>query len=421
MKSTLILGLVAYCTVCMAQADRTMTLEECLAASRANNLTLKNARLAVQQAKDMQGTSFTLEPTEFTLGQDLTGGGNPDNSLAVGQTFELPMVYSARRKALKKQTEVERNREMLTQSTVDKEVTAAYYNIMYTRERFNILMKQDTLIHRFHKMAEQKEEDKGVGSLDHINANRMLADSHLKTQAAHNNYRMAQLRMAQLINQNVMVVPVAEKWDVVGNVVASPTPGSTRVASPTPVFAPAETTAMMLAGSELAASESELKNVRNEGLPTVSLEGKYQVLIKGLNPYDVDRPRFEDGNFLAFAVGVNIPLCFGAQAAKVRAAKRGIEIERNNMELLKKELQTAYCDKYNQWTNAKLTVDYFKECGLKQAADMERMSIESYGNGEINYVELMENLQTATEMRLQYTDAVGEYNLLAIELEYMGK
>lgn len=73
MKSTLILGLVAYCTVCMAQADRTMTLEECLAASRANNLTLKNARLAVQQAKDMQGTSFILEPTEFTLGQDLTG------------------------------------------------------------------------------------------------------------------------------------------------------------------------------------------------------------------------------------------------------------------------------------------------------------------------------------------------------------
>lgn len=49
------------------------------------------------------------------------------------------------------------------------------------------------------------------------------------------------------------------------------------------------------------------------------------------------------------------------------------------------------------------------------------MSIESYGNGEINYVELMENLQTATEMRLQYADAVGEYNLLAIELEYMGK
>lgn len=421
MKALLATAFIVCGTVCHAQTDKKMTLNECLEMAKTDNLALKNAQLAVKQAEDMQRTSFTLEPTSFTLGQDLTGGANPDNSLAVGQTFELPQVYKARRKALKKQTEVERIRESLTHTTVAKEVTAEYYNIMFAREKLRIPQKQDSVIRQFHKAAKQRDNSGEVSKLDHINADRMLAESAIKTIAAKNEYKTAQRRMAQLLNRNIMVVPDGEPWDMIQTEVAAPDMGPTRTASPTPVFAAAGTSAVILANSQMAASESELKNLRNEAMPTVSLEGKYQILLKGLNPYGVERPQFDGGNFLAFAVGVNIPLCFGAQAAKVRAAKRNIEIERNNITMLQKELQTAYYEKYSEWTNTGLMVDYYKSTGLKQADEMERIASDAYRNGEINYVELMQNMQAATEIRLQYVDAVNEYNRQVIEMAYMCK
>ena len=404
-----------------AQEDRVMTLDECIKIAKENSLALKNAQLAVQQAKDMQGTSFTLEATAFTLEQDLTGGGNPDNSLAVGQTFELPSVYKARRKALKKQTEVESAKESMTVNAVEMEIINAYNNIRYAREKFKLLQKQDSVIQQFHAVAKSKTNAGDVSSLDHINAHRMMAESEMKTVAAKNEYRTAQYKMAQLLNETFMVVPADESWEITETTVAKPTREPTRVASPTPLFVADNTTAMQLANNMIAASESELKNVRNEGLPTISLEGKYQVLIKGLNPYNIERPRFENGNFLAMAVGVNIPLCFGSQAAKVRAAKRGVEMERNNMEQLQRELQAEYYEKYNEWVNTKMLVEYYKESGLQQAAEMEQIASEAYRNNEINYVELMQNMQAATDMRLQYMDAVNEYNRQVMELNYMCK
>lgn len=422
MNKFLTIGLTMFGTLTgLAQEDRTMTLNECIKIAKENNLTLKNAQLAVQQAKDLQGTSFTLEPTEFTLGQDLTGGGNPDNSLAVGQTFELPSVYKARRKALKKQTEVESAKESMTANAIEMEIINAYNNIRYAREKFKLLQKQDSIIQQFHIMAKSKTKSGDVSQLDHINADRMMAESEMKTTAAKNEYRTAQYKMAQLLNKRFMVVPADDSWEITEVTVATPMHDPTNAESPTPLFVADNTTAMQLANTMIAASESELKNVRNEGLPTISLESKYQVLIKGLNPYNIERPRFENGNFLAVAVGVNVPLCFGSQAAKVRAAKRGVEMERNNMEQLQRELQTEYYVKYNEWVNTKMLVDYYRNKGLRQASEMERIASEAYKNNEINYVELVQNMQAATEMRLQYMDAVNEYNKQAMELTYMCK
>ena len=68
---------------------------------------------------------------------------------------------------------------------------------------------------------------------------------------------------------------------------------------------------------------------------------------------------------------------------------------------------------------AKEGLQYYETTGLKQADDIIRISNTAYTKGEIGYMEYIQNLQTAINTRLQYTDAVNQFNQSIILLNYL--
>ena len=50
---------------------------------------------------------------------------------------------------------------------------------------------------------------------------------------------------------------------------------------------------------------------------------------------------------------------------------------------------------------------------------MSRLSQKSYENGEIEYVEYIQNQQTALDVQLRYADAINDYNQAIITLNYI--
>lgn len=391
------------CFLPSVHAQTTMTLQQCKELAHSKNLMMQNGVLSIERAKAMQKTAFTLEPTEIMFTQDLTDGATPDNSLDISQQFSLPGVYRSRSRSLKAQTIVEELRHDVTTLQLDQEVESVYYNIMYIREKYRILLQQDSAYSKFHVMAKANEKAGETSRLAHINADKLTDESRLTLQNTKSELLQAQYKLAMLMNSDVMVEPAENDLPLIDAIVTD---------------SKADNVYDRLSDAEIKAAEYALKEVKSEALPTLSLEAKYYALIKGLNPYHVDRSAFEGGNgFVFVGVGVNVPLSFGAHAAKVKAAKRDIDIQNNNKLIQQQQLWSIAYEQRNECEKALHTISYYKDKGLKQADELIRIAQVSYEQGEIDYIELMDNIRAASEIRLQYIEAVNQYNQAMIKLK----
>jgi Outer membrane protein len=171
--------------------------------------------------------------------------------------------------------------------------------------------------------------------------------------------------------------------------------------------------------ARMAASERNLSLTKQEFMPGLSIGLTGQLLIKGFNPYDIERSRFDKGNFMGFEVGVSIPLFWGGQKAKVKAARREVELAEISRQQAERQIDREYRDGLNEFLRAQKVLEYYTAQGNGQGERMSRLSQVSYENGEIGYVEYIQNQQTALNVQLRYADAVNDYNQAIIMLNYI--
>ncbi len=75
-------------------------------------------------------------------------------------------------------------------------------------------------------------------------------------------------------------------------------------------------------------ADLQVERARQGMWPSLNVGLRHQLVISGMNPYDIDRSRFDKGNWMGFEVGVAFPLFYGSQKAKKEAAKLDVDIAR---------------------------------------------------------------------------------------------
>lgn len=383
------------------------TLDEAIRLAMENNLTMKSGRISIERAKDLQGTAFNIEKTSFSLSQDPTSGGSPDNSISLSQSFDFPTVYTKRSKLLKAETNLERINLEVTRNELIKEITGTYYQLLYAKENIKILQEQDSIYSKFLFLASTKFKAGETSRLEQMNAEKMYNENKIELQKAEKDYQNVQLILQRWMNVEVDVNPLETELPVM------------EANYPFNNFSPEQTPMGRVLESQKDISEKNLSVVKQGYLPSFNFALKNQFLIKGFNPYDVDRERFNKGNFMGFEVGVSIPLFFGEQRAKTRAAKREVEMARVQQEEVVQAMQKQYQTYINDYFKAKNSLDYYTSKGIAQADDITRISQISYEKGEIGYIEYIQNLKTAVEIHLQRANAVNDYNQTIIMLNYI--
>ena len=400
-------ALLAQCSAMMRAQDAICSLDSCLKVALDSNLTVRASTLEALKAKDMEPTYLEFDPTEITLAQDPTSGGSPDNSLSVTQSFSMPSVYRSRHKQLKAQTSVARARTQLSRNELAMQVTSAYYTLLRQRATCRLLQRQDSILGNFMRIAAAKHSNGAAGALERMNAEREQRENSLDLANALNDYDQAHSRLQKLLNTSRTIAPQEQELQPMG-------PGNALAA-----FDAGASVADSVNALEVKASELELNCIKKGFLPSVSVSLRGQLLIKGFNPYNVDRERFEKGNFMGFELGVSVPLSFGALRGKVRAAQRDVEAAKLNRMQQAASMQNVHKQLLNEYAKAKQAVDYYTAAGLPQAAEMERLSQLSYSNGEIDYTELAQNLKSANDVRLSAIEAIDRYNQVVIKLNYI--
>ena len=69
------------------------------------------------------------------------------------------------------------------------------------------------------------------------------------------------------------------------------------------------------------------------------------------------------------------------------------------------------------YNKANLSLQYYETSALDQANRILEASTKSYKVGEIGYVELIQNLNTAFDTRLNYFIAIKDYNNSIIQIQ----
>lgn len=405
-KNYLAVGLLFATHLALQAQPQRLNLAQCVALAQENSLQLKGGELAVVRAQLLQKTAFELNKTDITLGQDLTSGGNPDNGISVSQSFDCPSVYKARRRYLEAETTVASSELGVIRNELIKSVTENYYAWVHAHHTLAILQRQDTIYRQFEQLACIRYKAGETNSLEVMNAQRLISENQMEMKKALRSSQSYLLNLQQLLNTDTELLPA----DTI--LVPLPLPES-----PAPDFSTTPWGRNFQA--RIASSERSVELAKQDFKPSFSVVFTWQACIKGLNPYNVDRERFTKGDFLAFEIGVSVPIFRGSQRAKVRAAGKEVELLRNQQLQAEQQLKGDRRTAYNQYCRAKETMEYYQRQGIDQARSMADLSRVEYEQGEIGYVEYMQNQIAALDVQMRYADAVNEYNQAIINLNYI--
>ncbi|MDR2868082.1 MAG: TolC family protein, partial [Bacteroidales bacterium] len=326
----------------------------------------------------------------------------------ISQSFDFPTAYVARHRALKAETAVERSRFELSVNEVKREIASLYYNMLYAQENIRIRQMQDTIYRKFLTFASARYRSGETNRLEQINAERFYNDNRIALQQAEQEFKRLQLAMQQWLNSDDRIIPKEQSLPIIEmndagisewNVLQSPQ--------------------NRLFENQLLWSKQNVSLQRQSFVPTLNFAVRAQCLIKGFNPYHINREPFPNGNFTGFEVGITLPLFFGEQRANLIAAKKELAIaetvRKNSLLQLSKENE-RYLNEYRQ---AKSVIDYYTNTATAQAQEMAKLSQLSYQKGEIGYIEYMQNQQSVVDTYQQYAQAVNHYNQIVIMLNFL--
>lgn len=387
-----------------AGSQTRLSLEECIALATSNNAGLRAAQGEVDKARIMQGTAWKLDNTTLTLSQDPTSGGSPDNSLTLSQEFDFPTVYTSRRKSLKAETAVAQSHRNISAKRLAADVAEVYTLMVCALEREGILRSQDSILTEYLHLATTRYNAGEARQLEKLTAGRMLSENRLETDKVKAEFRSLQGRMRALIGGDADILPA----DSVLQAMPFSAPRSLDYS---------RTAESLLYSNEAQRAQRAVAEAKGGYLPNFSVGLRTQLVLKGWNPYNVDRSSFSKGDFMGFEVGVGFPLFFGSTKAKVRAAQKDRELTALLARQAMARQEGEYLAQREKLLSAQKRIDYYRNEGLHEAGEMMRIAKVSYENSDIGYVEYVQAMLEAMNTRMKYAEAVKEYNLAVISLK----
>lgn len=384
---------------------QTMSLDDCLAIAAEQNPSLRSASLALDRARALQQTAFDAPATEITLKQTPVDGGGPENGVSFSQEFEFPTRYVARHRMLSAMTEGERLALRRAEADLVRRLTSAYSEAVCRRAKMAAAEVYDSAATRFEAIARARFEAGEVSRLEMLNARHEAMRASVELRRLRDDYAAACRDIDALLGGGNQFGAPADREFVVD------------AAGLSPEFA--ATVDGRIAASRISVASRELAYEKQGFLPGITLGATVQALIGSFNPYGIERHRFEKGDFMGFEVGVTVPLFFGAQRARTRAARTSLEMARADYDADRLAADSRRMDLEQQLASRRADLERYGRQTLAEADEMARLARVSYDLGEIGYVEFISNIENAMKLHIERADLLNLFNQTVIELNFL--
>lgn len=398
-KKSIVIPFIALLVLPLAgQAQNTqISLEEGIKIALENNKDLKASAARVQQNQQLVKTAFDLGKTEVYYNFDqnnVAENGLPLNVWGISQSFQFPTVYGAQKRVLESEVNLSKQQFVLQEKLVIKEVSKAYFDILYWQNVVEKYTYLDSLYNQFAFAANRKYEagetnylekltadtkQKGIGlilkqSQENIHKSYLLLYQWLQSDSTYSitNVEMPRLQLTQFDTANHPGIKYYEE-------------------------------AQKMTANSISLEKQSL-------LPDLQL-GIFQGTNNGTDAKW----------YTGVQAGVAIPLFFGANKARINAAQTEMIIIENKYENYQTQLVANYQSLLSDVKKYQDAILYYDKTGKLLASELFSTASKAFANGEIDFLQFVQLLENALSIEINYLENLHQFNLSILEANYLMK
>ena len=120
-----------------------------------------------------------------------------------------------------------------------------------------------------------------------------------------------------------------------------------------------------------------------------------------------------------YQVGVKIPLLFGGQSSRIKAAGIAEEVATQESNEYKIQLDSKFNALNIKLDQLSSALAYYEEEGAALSDEILKTANGSFRNGEIDFYQYIQSIESAYEVKLEYLNKLNEYNTIVIEINYL--
>lgn len=375
-------------------AQQPQSLEELKQLAKENNSGIKASRLQVDEASALVNSAAFFDKTHIYYEYDennVAPNNLPLDMIGVEQDLVFPGVFVAERQMYKNRSEIQQNQLDVRMMEMDRDVSLAFYEFQYAKQREEIYRKLDSLYSDFSKASERRFELGETNYLEKIMARAKQKELETELLQAKEEVKIVLEKLQSLVQTETFVNPVIlpnEKLHVeMMSVEAHPM--------------------LKLFQNTEEFYKSQQKYERRQRLPDLSFS------------YAIGSNKDLNENLYAYQLGLKIPLLFVGKSSKIKASKIVREIAREQIEELQIQLGSRQKQLLNQLRKYEESLNYYENEGKSLSEEIMKTADISFKNGEIDFFQYIQSLENVYNIDLSFLENLHRYNQTIISINYL--
>jgi cobalt-zinc-cadmium resistance protein CzcA len=387
-KAALIVGLISLGGTIGAQPA--LTLEEALQLAQAQNPTIQQADLRIQQQQSLIGAAYQQPMGTLSLSSEEYdfSAGSGIHSFNVNQAFNLPGTMRKRKAVREAQAGLAQQQRQLTVQQLNAQLSGNYYRVVWARQRQALLQAIDSNYADLERIA-QAQFDAGVtGRVPVLQAQNKRQELQLQQTSGAEDYRLAVagfnqwLLAEQTYTVALMTLPPPQATDTLKNM---------RIPAALQVLQQQQT----VAENQLAATKVLLNPQLQTGL-------QFQ-MVEGVAP------------FWGYQLGVNVPLFRKGQRAQIEAAQVGVAVAEKALESTTKRLDRQRDYQLQQMRKNWRQYEQLQNELLPLTRENASLIATAYQSNNASYLDYILVLERLLNYQLQAVDYLLQYHQARVQ------
>ncbi len=390
-----------------SKAQQPIDLPQAIDMAIRNNPAIRSSNLMIE--RDRYLTKTAADPGKTVLAAQY-GQANSikwDNHFSITQNIPNPALFKNQRRFADAQVKSSELNLAVSRHELIYQVQAAWYQLNWLQAQRRFLQSQDSVYSNFLRAAELRYKTGETRLLEKTTANTQLKENRNLIQKNETDLGIAMTELLRLLNTD-SVLTIAEaplnKLQLSINV-----SDSTFTRHPL----------MAWQKQQIELQDKQVGVEKAKAGPDFSV-GYFNQSIIGFQNVDGAEKYYNGGQrFQGVQAGIHIPVFSKALTNRVKAAKVEKQIAESNYQLLQTNLSGRYREAVLSYEKEKRNLDYYEKDALPNATLLLTQATKAFESGEISYVEYLQALKTAGDIRREYLQAVGQYNQAVLTIQYL--
>jgi len=372
------------------------TLEEAVSRAIEIHPSIKIAQLGVDRQMALEKTAYDYGETAVFTGMEELGKNRIGvfNIIGIEQNNIDFLSISYKEELNKSKTKLAKSKKTLTEKTLIRDVSIAWQNAASKKEQWNMYKQRDSIYSGFVRAAQLRYKTQQTSKIEFLSASAKYKELVVKIKQAESKYRVA----LQILNQYLRLTSAFDIGDRAEDSGKQFYDIITDSLFNNPVLNKYKT--------EIEVSGSEWKSIKASYLPKFNL---------GYNLQSVDG-KF---GYHSWQIGVSIPVSYLPYKGKSQAAKVNFEIA--NQKFIQKylEVEAEFNGILSRYKALEEVLNYYLKEALPLADEQIKAANIGYRLGSIDYLQFLQNIESANNTKLEYLIQKEEYLKLREELKYL--